>query len=593
MNTAGYAAQDSQPIDGRIPQLLAKIAALGYHEGAVSAVSTVRAAGCALTALLSLGLLAGCFQAGAYDCGGGGKCVNTAGIEGVCEPTGFCSFAEPGCASGRRYGEFAGMGLSGECVPSAAPDAPPAPPGDAAVDGSAAPDAVVCVKMGPEICNGLDDDCNDVTDEGFALDVACDGADMDLCNEGVTVCNAAGDGTECGDTSDDSLETCNTVDDNCNLIVDEGCGCGNPCDGPDGDNCDEGVVVCSPMGGTSCDDATSTTVETCNGVNDDCRDGVDDPWPLRGSACTVGVGACQRAGTWVCNMDQTDLECNATAGVPGVEYCGDGVDGDCSGGADPACPGGDTRATAVDVSASGTFTADVAFAHDDASPPCAGGGGRDVFFQFTLAADQVVYADTFGSTYDTVLKLENGPCTAAGASVACVNDSCSTTRSQLIRPTLAAGTYCLLVDAVGAAGTLTLHFAAGGRTAPQLATGASTLTGDTCASTHRSAPATCAYPAATAPDDAFWFTLCAGETRSLDAVLCGGATFDTVLYVRQGSVVTGADAGCNDDSTCGMAFTLQSTLVAVPVVGPGLFWLVMDGYYGVMECGPYTLGVTL
>ncbi len=35
---------------------------------------------------------------------------------GTCEPNGYCSFDDPECASGRRYGELAGGGLAGLCV---------------------------------------------------------------------------------------------------------------------------------------------------------------------------------------------------------------------------------------------------------------------------------------------------------------------------------------------------------------------------------------------------------------------------------------------------------------------------------------------
>lgn len=42
-------------------------------------------------------------------------------VGGSCEPSGFCSFPDEGCPSGRRYGEFAGQMLGGACVDN--PDA--------------------------------------------------------------------------------------------------------------------------------------------------------------------------------------------------------------------------------------------------------------------------------------------------------------------------------------------------------------------------------------------------------------------------------------------------------------------------------------
>lgn len=48
-------------------------------------------------------------------------CVDDSGCAGsdaggFCEPSGFCSFPDDACPSGRRYGEFSGQGLGGVCV---------------------------------------------------------------------------------------------------------------------------------------------------------------------------------------------------------------------------------------------------------------------------------------------------------------------------------------------------------------------------------------------------------------------------------------------------------------------------------------------
>jgi hypothetical protein len=70
----------------------------------------------------ALGLLAGaCMSASAFACTSDAECVH-AGAQGVCENSGFCSFPDESCASGRRYGEFSGNGLGGACVDGAGSD---------------------------------------------------------------------------------------------------------------------------------------------------------------------------------------------------------------------------------------------------------------------------------------------------------------------------------------------------------------------------------------------------------------------------------------------------------------------------------------
>lgn len=55
---------------------------------------------------------AGCPLPPVYECTGDLSC----GVGGQCEDTGYCSFEDADCASGRRYGEFVGGGLADLCV---------------------------------------------------------------------------------------------------------------------------------------------------------------------------------------------------------------------------------------------------------------------------------------------------------------------------------------------------------------------------------------------------------------------------------------------------------------------------------------------
>jgi hypothetical protein len=126
-----------------------------------------------------------------------------------------------------------------------------------------------------ELCNSLDDDCNGLTDEAFAgKGEPCDGDDSDQCQDGVAVCDDAG-GLVCTDDAEGRTEVCNDRDDDCDGLTDEDfLAKGLPCDGDDADRCEDGVWSCDGLSLVCGDDANSTT-ETCDGRDDDC-DGLTD-----------------------------------------------------------------------------------------------------------------------------------------------------------------------------------------------------------------------------------------------------------------------------------------------------------------------------
>jgi hypothetical protein len=60
-----------------------------------------------------------------------------------------------------------------------------------------------------------------------------------------------------------------------------------------------------------------------------------------GMSCSAGIGACMAMGTVVCD-DMNMPVCNAVAGMPSMEMCGDGIDSDCDGNPNNGCTGMDT-----------------------------------------------------------------------------------------------------------------------------------------------------------------------------------------------------------------------------------------------------------
>lgn len=141
-----------------------------------------------------------------------------------------------------------------------------------------------CQPCDPESCDGNDNDCDNLTDEGFFPCESECGPGLGLCVDGQVV--------EC--TADQpGEERCNFEDDDCDGQVDEGqtnaCG------------------TCGPL-----------PSDVCNGVDDDC-DGATDEELIREceTACERGVETCQE-GNWI----------SCTATLPQEEIC-DGLDNDC------------------------------------------------------------------------------------------------------------------------------------------------------------------------------------------------------------------------------------------------------------------------
>jgi hypothetical protein len=84
-----------------------------------------------------------------------------------------------------------------------------------------------------------------------------------------------------------AFELCNNLDDDCDGAVDEGAfGAGAPCDGPDSDLCEEGVMVCSG-GALTCSDSTAGNLEVCTLPGDEDCDGA-----INEGCIICGDGAC-------------------------------------------------------------------------------------------------------------------------------------------------------------------------------------------------------------------------------------------------------------------------------------------------------------
>ncbi len=216
---------------------------------------------------------------------------------------------------------------------------------------------VTCCTSTPEICNMADDDCDGQIDEGVILTFYQDSdsdtyGNLDSTSTGCTApAGYVSDSTDCDDANSaihpGAAETCNLVDDDCDLAIDEGAQLTffQDSDGDMFGNLLATTLACTAPAGyvsdnTDCDDANSAihpgAAETCNLVDDDCDLAIDEGVQLTffqdsdgdmfGNLLATTL-ACAAPAGYV--SDNTDCNDTNAAIYPGAAETCNLVDDDC------------------------------------------------------------------------------------------------------------------------------------------------------------------------------------------------------------------------------------------------------------------------
>jgi Bacterial TSP3 repeat/Putative metal-binding motif len=250
--------------------------------------------------------------------------TNSTNITGTC----FLTIQIPQCPN---FGAACGVGV-GECNRTG-------------TNVCAGPGITVCsVTAGSptaEVCDGKDNDCNGVVDNGSpGSGVSCSSGLPGVCGPGITACTGGALVCNPNITPGTQSEICDGQDNNCDGTTDNG----NPGGGL---SCNSGLQGVCAAGTTLCTEgvifceanvAPGTQAEVCDGKDNNCDGIVDNNNPGGGVACTSSFPGVCSAGTTACTAGT--LVCNANI-APGsqTEVC-DGKDNNCDGVVDNGNPGG-------------------------------------------------------------------------------------------------------------------------------------------------------------------------------------------------------------------------------------------------------------